>query len=316
MPPVVLIIFNRPDLVERQVEVLSALPLEQLFVIADGPRSGTDDSAKCAAARDIITSTQWPCEVHQDFADTNIGCAKRIVSGLDWVFSRVDRAVILEDDCLAHPDFFQFCEELLERYADDAHIMQICGTNLLSGIEDKYSYRFSHHVVCWGWATWSRAWACNDLSVNLNHVELSLLLQRYMEGNGEAIKYWNNVLDMMRRGELDTWDYPWQLSIWRNAGSCVIPNRNMVFNAGFRSDATHTADAESGVANLPLESLDFPLIHPPDTDYGYQYDARFVKRYFADKRSTRRLRNLVSNLSREARELLSESWRTLRRSKD
>ena len=60
-----------------------------------------------------------------------MGCAKRIVSGLDWVFSRVDRAIILEDDCLAHPDFFRFCEELLTRYEDNERIMQICGTNPL-----------------------------------------------------------------------------------------------------------------------------------------------------------------------------------------
>ena len=38
MPPVVLVIFNRPDLVERQAESLHKLPLQQLFVIGDGPR--------------------------------------------------------------------------------------------------------------------------------------------------------------------------------------------------------------------------------------------------------------------------------------
>ena len=277
MSPVVLIIFNRPDLVERQCERLRTLPLEQLFVIADGPREGTDDHEKCAAARAIIDSTEWPCDVQRNYADKNIGCAKRIVSGLDWVFSKVDRAIILEDDCLAHHSFFPFCEELLARYEHDDKIMQICGTNSLLKIDDPYSYRFSHHVFCWGWATWARAWSCNDLSMSLTKRELRSLLKRFMQGNRIAIDFWTEEVDKTRRGKLDAWDYPWQLSIWRHGGSSILPNRNLISNAGFRDDATHTKNKDSHYANLPLQEMEFPLRYPPDKNYGYQYDIRFIE---------------------------------------
>ena len=310
IPPVALIIFNRPDLVERQCEVLSALPLEQLFVIADGPREGTDDHEKCESARAIIESTEWPCPVQTNYADTNIGCAIRIVSGLDWVFSRVDRAIILEDDCLAHHSFFPYCAEMLDRYRHDEDIMQVCGTNPLLNIDDPHSYRFSHHVFCWGWATWARAWSRNDLAISLSKKEINRLLKIYLQGNRIAIDFWSMVIEKTRRGELDAWDYPWQLSVWRHGGSSVLPNRNLVVNAGFRDDATHTKNTDAPLANLPMQEMVFPLGHPPDKTYGYQYDARFIElgpgriRNKGSGQNQGRLRTLLSRIKRRLERML------------
>jgi len=303
MPPVVLVIFNRPDLVERQVAMLHKLPLQQLFVIGDGPRDGTDDAEKCRDARAAVESVDWPCDVQTNYAERNIGCAKRIVSGLDWVFSRVDRAIILEDDCLAHPDFFRYCEELLARYENNDRVMQICGTNPLENITDRYSYRFSQHVVCWGWATWASAWACNDLAMNVSSQSIESMLEKYMQGNRVAIDFWLMVLDRTRRGELDAWDYPWQLSVWRNDGVAVLPNRNLVSNAGFREDATHTRNAGASMANLPVAGLEFPLEHPPGNDYGFQYDALFIEKFFRQRGRPGRSKTFVGKLMSRAKRL-------------
>ncbi|MGW8227262.1 MAG: glycosyltransferase family 2 protein [Gammaproteobacteria bacterium] len=303
MPPVVLIIFNRPDLVERQVESLHKLPLQQLFVIGDGPRDGTADGEKCRDARAAVESVRWPCDVQTNYAERNMGCAKRIVTGLDWVFSHVDRAIILEDDCLPHADFFRFCEELLARYKHDDTVMQICGTNLLEDINDRYSYRFSRHVVCWGWATWASAWACNDLAMNVSGQLIENMLENYLLGNRLAIEYWLKVLDRTRRGELDAWDYPWQLSVWRHDGVAILPNRNLVSNAGFREDATHTRNAGASMANLPVAELEFPLQHPPGHDYGFQYDAQFIEQFFRPRGRSGRSRSIVDRLMSRAKRL-------------
>jgi len=287
MTPVALIIFNRPDLVQRQCEILRALPLEQLYVIADGPREGTDDYENCHAARAIIDSIDWTFDVQKNYAERNMGCANRIVSGLDWVFSKVDRAIILEDDCLAHHGFFPFCEELLERYEYDDEIMHISGTNPLLEFNEPFSYRFSHHASCWGWATWARAWSNNDVKMNLPKRHIRRLLKQYMQGNRVAIDFWMAEIDSTRRGVLDAWDYPWQLSIWRHGGSSIVPNRNLISNAGFRSDATHTKNESAYYANMPIQEMEFPLRHPPDKNYGYQFDARFIEMGPGKKREKR-----------------------------
>jgi len=102
--PVVLIIFNRPDLVRQVWESIRAASPNRLFVVADGPRSDhPEDAALCAACRAIVEQVDWPCQVESNYAEANLGCDPRIVSGLTWVFTQVEEAIILEDDILPDP---------------------------------------------------------------------------------------------------------------------------------------------------------------------------------------------------------------------
>ena len=85
--PVVLIIFNRPDITKKLFDVISNIKPTTLFIIADGPRnSKVGEISKCQAARDIFNSIDWNCTVEKNYSDINLGCKHRISSGLDWVF--------------------------------------------------------------------------------------------------------------------------------------------------------------------------------------------------------------------------------------
>lgn len=165
--PIALIIFNRPDLTIRVFSKIARAKPKTLFVIADGPRSDhPGDIKKCAEARSIIESVDWDCTVHKNYSDINLGCGRRLASGISWVFEKVEEAIILEDDCLPHPTFFRFCKELLERYRDDERIMQINGQNFQhKSMRTSYSYLFSYSNNCWGWATWRRAWQHFDMEM-------------------------------------------------------------------------------------------------------------------------------------------------------
>ena len=56
----------------------------------------------------IIEKGDWPCEVIKNYSDINLGCGPRVSSGIEWVFQTVEEAIIVEDDCLPHQDFFYF----------------------------------------------------------------------------------------------------------------------------------------------------------------------------------------------------------------
>jgi len=82
--------------------------------VADEPRPDQpEDVRDCVAARSIIEQVDWDCQVMKNYADVNLGGGRRIASGLGWVFDTVDRAIVLEDDCLPHPSFFRYCEEVI-----------------------------------------------------------------------------------------------------------------------------------------------------------------------------------------------------------
>lgn len=143
-PPVIFMIFNRPDTARRAFETIRAAKPPQLLVIADGPRASKPDEAeKCEATRAIIDGVDWDCEVHKNFADANMGIRDRISTGITWAFEIVDRAIILEDDCVPAPSFFPYCADLLDRYEHDERVMMVSGNNHLFGhaeIADSYYF--------------------------------------------------------------------------------------------------------------------------------------------------------------------------------
>ena len=88
---------------------LSFYKPETLFIISDGPRENSkNDKENILQSRKIFEKINWKCEVLFNNSDSNLGCRERIITGLNWVFSKVDQVIILEDDCIPSIEFFIF----------------------------------------------------------------------------------------------------------------------------------------------------------------------------------------------------------------
>lgn len=260
--PVALIIFNRPDTTRAVFERIRAARPPKLLVTADGPRRDRPDEERlCAAARQVVHEVDWPCELHTHFSEVNLGCRDGPAGGIDWVFSLVPEAIILEDDCLPHPSFFRFCDELLERYRDDPRVGMIAGSKLhAERAKDGASYFFSKYPFIWGWATWRRAWAQYDRSASAwPRFRRSAAFRAIALPVERA--YWERSFHSVHDGTLDAWDYQWTLTCWRAGLVSVVPNCNLVSNIGFGPGATHTVQI-GAQASLPYGEMAFPLSHP------------------------------------------------------
>ena len=262
-PPVVFIIFNRPETtIKVFAEIAKARP-PKLLVIADGPRANhPDDVEKCAAVRAMIDNVDWDCEVLTNYSDVNLGCKRRVSSGLDWVFDTVEEAIILEDDCLPHPTFFQFCEEMLNKYRDDKRIVMISGDNFQFGRKrTEHSYYFSRYPHIWGWASWRRAWKNYDIDMIVwPEIRDGGFLQDLL-GTKISAWYWKNRFENAYKGKIDTWDYQWTFSCWIQSALSIIPNVNLVSNIGYNMKAVHT-NIKDKFAEMEIETMKFPILHP------------------------------------------------------
>ena len=156
--PILFLIFCRPDTTEQVFEQIRAIKPARLYVAADAPRAGRPDEAERAAqARAITEKVDWPCEVKTLYREQNLGCKRAVSEAISWFFEQEEYGVILEDDCLPHPSFFPYCEELLLRYKDDQRIGHISGNCFLPQIiSPELSYDFCSVTHIWGWATWRR----------------------------------------------------------------------------------------------------------------------------------------------------------------
>ena len=264
--PVVFMIFKRPDKAEKVFEAIRQAKPPKLLVIADGPRADRPGEAKnCAATRKIIDRVDWDCEVIKNYSEINLGAGKRLSSGLDWVFDQVEEAIILEDDCVPHPTFFPFCEELLERYRYDERIASISGQNVQFGRKrSEYSYYFSRYPHIWGWATWRRAWQYYDFEIKLWPEIKTRNLLRDILLDPEAEKCWSEIFQSLYEGRRrDAWDSQWTFACWIQSRLSIISNVNLISNIGFGKDATNTDDENSRHHNLASEAIQFPMKHPP-----------------------------------------------------
>jgi len=285
--PVVFIIFNRPDTTFKVFEKIREAKPQKLLIIADGARF-PEELEKCNKARSIIGQIDWDCEVVTNFSEVNLGCKLRVSSGLDWVFSQVEEAIILEDDCLPTISFFFFCETLLDYYKNNEKVMHISGNNFqFRNLANHYSYSFSKYGGSWGWATWRRAWQHCDLDMktwsNVKHSDQI----NYIYDNWAEKVYWTNIFDLIFNGILNScWDYQWLYTRWVKKELSIVPAVNLVSNIGFNSNATHT-NYDSILANMKTENI-WEIHHPPlivrdDLAdiyvFDYCYGGKRIKRY-------------------------------------
>jgi hypothetical protein len=254
---VLFLVFNRPDTTAQVFEAIRQAKPPRLYVAADGPRANRPGEAeKIVKVREIATSVDWPCEVKTLFREENLGCKYAVSGGITWFFEHEKQGIILEDDCLPHPEFFHFCESLLNRYSVDNRVWVITGDNFQDGIQrGEGSYYFSRYNHVWGWASWRRAWRNADMDIRFWPEWKRSATWKGFWDDPVARIYWEGIFDRMHRAEIDSWDYPWTASVWHLGGLTATPNVNLVSNIGFGPDSTHTASTDSPFAAMVTVSF-------------------------------------------------------------
>jgi hypothetical protein len=266
--PVALIVFNRPAVTERVFREIARARPRRLLLIADGARHDRSGEAeKCGATRAIVERVDWDCEVLKNYSDVNLGCGRRLATGIQWVFEQVEEAIVLEDDCLPHPTFFRYCDELLAKYRHDERIMHISGDNWhFGGEQTPYSYFFSCYCYSCGWASWRRAFRYYDPDLKLWPALRDTPWLLDILGDESAVEFWKEKFDVAHTAgvvKADGWDWPWLFACWAHRGLSVLPRTNLISNIGFGAEATHTRRPDDMRANVPTVEMRFPLDHPP-----------------------------------------------------
>lgn len=255
--PILFLIFTRLDTSLRVFEAIRQARPRRLFIAADGPRPDkVAEAENCALVRSrILAAIDWECEVKTLFRDENRGCRSGIQEAISWFFEQVDEGIILEDDCLPAPDFFDYCRLMLERYRHESRIAMISGTSLLLGkAAVDASYFLSRHFNIWGWATWKDRWfslRANELKEWENKRGDGWLWSLFH--NRHIVRFYTSVFDKDVEGRLDTWDSYWNYSLLFHDKLTVTPVKNLISNIGV--SGMHAAHGDDRFYNLPLESF-------------------------------------------------------------
>ena len=283
---VLLIIFNRVDTTQKVFAAIRERKPARLYISADAPRAGNRvDQEKCSLTREITENIDWPCMVKRLYHVENLGCSFGPRAAFKWFFSQETEGIILEDDCVPHPDFFSFATQMLERYRDNHHIISINGSNLGYKLNNGYSYTFSRFMNMWGWATWSDR--ANIIDYNLNEWKqvkkpiwflYNHLRQHVFDADINWYKYWKYNFNLtVTQSVITWWDWQWIFHQTLNRQLSVVPGVNLVSNIGFNAEATHTHEAENPAANIVTHPIPLPFKHPMHVKPDFIYEEEHVK---------------------------------------
>jgi hypothetical protein len=227
---------------------------------------------------------EWKCETKFLLHDEHLGKSKNVYQAISWMFEHEEEGIVLFDDTLPHLDFFYYCEQLLEKYKDVNEIMHI-GANYLERRKKylKNSYHFTAYSFIWGFANWRSAWQGFNLDVTANSDKVFKVIDKYVTNPIEKI-FCHRIYNVLRKHNLDYWEYQYNYHIWKQNGLCISPNVNLVTNVGFKKRKRRVRKLIKKAAPI------LPLLHPEIIERNKKADAytfrkvykRRLARIFAD----------------------------------
>ena len=239
--PVAVFAFNRPQLLRRTLDCLRDAGAERLYVFSDGPR-GEEDVEPVRRVRELVRALDW---VRPELVahETNLGNTGSTKAGLQHVFERHDRVVVIEDDITVAPEFLGYAAAALDWYEDAECVAGVTGVRMPFSRRPLARYRYDAFLLprffVWSWATWRRAWETFELDgerllARLRHE------QPRLEFGGADLAYMVRA-GLVERTLVEPWDVCVAASMILNGQTFVVPTWNMVDNIGLDS-GTHPHD--------------------------------------------------------------------------
>lgn len=294
--PILIIGFNRPDVIKQTFEYIRKAKPEKLYVAIDGPRPEKEGEEKLVKkVKEVVENVDWECETHYKFNETNKGAEVTVSSAISWVFETEEYAIILEDDIVAPMSFIKFAQEMLVKYKYNDKIGIISGNNF-TPIPVDSDYFFAKYAHSWGWATWKRVWESFDLDIEIKDEHLSKGFLKKISNSKEERKFYRKRYQRMKKmgAGNNTWDMVANYISRVNNRMNIVPRVNLTTNIGIFG--LH-AKGESIFHNVPFDEFFEVHIHPMEVKLNIEYDKHHFKEHIL-KHQKNIFQRIVNKMSR------------------
>lgn len=301
--PVLFFPFSRPQYAHQVFEAIKKSKPKRFYFYCDKAREGNEDELRNNnIIREYVKEVDWDCELKTWFRDENVGVFTSILNAIDWFFENEEMGIILEEDCLPSLAFFDFCKQLLPKYAEDRRVWYIGGNNLIEGYNPNgYDYIFTHFAYQWGWATWKTRWeSLNRQGFNVDDI-ISYDLYRMLYGSKKsaesAYKFLHKVQDSDGLWRPKSWDFMFNMTMRCNGGFGIAPTVNLVSNIGVVG--THSSSYNKATHNLKIPNNSEYNIskHPPFVVVDFKYNNMFWRKRIKNNSSLiKRVKNKILKL--------------------
>lgn len=270
--PVVLYVWSRPEKLKKVFNRVKEAKPTHLFLVSDG--AVNNDPAQWELiyeSREIVEHIDWQCEVYRLYNEKNNGLFDMFKIMSDYVFSKVDRYIFLEDDVVPSLSFFTYCEVLLEKYKDDLRINMICGMNHIETYDyPKSDYFFTRGAASiWGFAIWKRTY---EQFYKFDFIKDAYIFETLIRNSHEFKSFQKSLYGYQKDerfdGNLAGPEFFLGLSSFIHTQLSIIPTKNMICNIGYGGGGRNFNNKKlltrriARLFDMKTYEYDFPLKHP------------------------------------------------------
>jgi hypothetical protein len=233
--------FNRPQHLGVLYKTIQDLKLENRYcfhLFNDGPKISESPEIRLVRSQtDEFTGSLQNFEISR--RTENLGLAKSIRLGLDSVFAKHKKAIVLEDDIIPSSEFFQAMEFFLTTLEENPKIGTITGANTTKfPFFVRKDFLASKRHSSWGWATWADRW----VSIDWDTAEKDFLLNRPLirkvkRVSPDLFRY----AGLQELGMIDSWAATMNIDFIDRGMLCVVPHQNLITNIGLDGSGTHNS---------------------------------------------------------------------------
>jgi len=279
--PVVVFTFNRPSHLKRCVDSLllnKESELTDFWFFVDGPRNSVDKT-KIDEIIQILNEYRNVINLRIINSEKNLGLEKSIITGLNTVFEKSARVIIIEDDLVASPYFLEYCNFGLDKYEIDQRVASLHGFSYGFNKPEKNPY-FFRGADCWGWATWKDRWQLFEADSNklISQIRGNRLKRKF---DLDGVYPYFNMLIRQSRGEVNSWAIRWHASMFLANKLTLYPNQTLINNDGADGSGTHAGQSKSFNSKLADRPIDFLNIEVKESKRARRKLKSFLRKHYS-----------------------------------
>ena len=238
---VLLLGFNRPELLKKRINEIYESKVENLYVSIDGGSESHTlemDLLKQYAHVKLSKIHHFSLHHHRD----NLGLVRHITGEISNVLTKHQYIIVIEDDVKISVNFINNMINGLNIHKRDNLLGIVSGFSPVHFKHLQNKWRISRYPYIWGWACSKAAW--QSYTYNLSEVNIEQKLLHSKTWNelkpSQKIK-WLGLFKKAQVNPLETWDSQLAFLSYCKDFTNLAPIFSIVGNEGFNdSRAVHT----------------------------------------------------------------------------
>lgn len=244
-------VYKRPEHTQAVIHSIVQNTFKHIYIFQDGLRDEKDRKAWEEVSRVVSQLKNIP-DIHVELfiSKTNKGLADSIVSGIEYVLSRHETVIALEDDVVMSKDYHRFAAVCFEKYREVPNVMSICGAGAADLVAEEdyvkrspYDVYFTYGGTSVAFGTWRDRWR----RYKRGHQYAAAVLADAAKCDTIKTRGGSWLLGLLRTvvnhpKEIDTWATFWVLAEVLAGGVAVIPFKALAHDIGRDGSGTNTRE--------------------------------------------------------------------------